>query len=195
MIGLGLHVDYWDYIGWKDEFASPRFTQRQRDWSQAHRSRFVYTPQVVLSGTDYRAWGEASVAQDIVRINAKAARADLHLTTMPSRNALAVTASARIGEMALRRDTTIYLALTQDNISTPVGRGENRGVTLKHGNVVRDWLGPFAVQPDGMVTVEKRLPIPKGARLADLRVVMFAQRGAEILQAVALPLRQLACQG
>ncbi len=193
LIGLGLHVDYWDYIGWKDEFASAAFTQRQRDWSQAHRSRFVYTPQIVLSGTDYRGWGETRFEADLRRINGQTARAALNLTAMPTKNALAVAATAKIADPAHRRDAQVYFALTQDKVSTVVKRGENKGVTLKHDHVVRDWHGPFAVLPDGTVAFEKRLAIPKNAPLADLRLVMFAQRGGEILQAVSLPLAQSGC--
>ncbi len=34
VIGLALHVDYWDYIGWKDEFADPDHTERQRAYAR-----------------------------------------------------------------------------------------------------------------------------------------------------------------
>ena len=147
----------------------------------------------MLSGADYRNWGQAGVAADIQQINLAAARANLKVTAMPSNNVLAVTGAASVGDSALRANTKVFLALTQGNISTPVKRGENKGVTLKHDNVVRDWHGPFALLADGTVTIEKRLAIPKNARLNDLRLVLFAQRSAEILQAVALPLGQAGC--
>ena len=54
VVPLALHVDYWDYIGWKDVFAQPQFTERQRMLSRLSGSTFVYTPQVVVAGRDFR---------------------------------------------------------------------------------------------------------------------------------------------
>ena len=56
VIALELHVDYWDYIGWPDPFASPRMTERQRDYARELGLRYVYTPQMVIDG---RSWAVA----------------------------------------------------------------------------------------------------------------------------------------
>src|SRR5690242_20233995 len=50
VLALSLHVDYWDYIGWKDPFAHHAFTLRQREYSRALSQRYVYTPQMVING-------------------------------------------------------------------------------------------------------------------------------------------------
>ena len=50
VIPLALHVDYWDYIGWKDSFAQPAFTARQRGYAQASGRRAIYTPQMIIGG-------------------------------------------------------------------------------------------------------------------------------------------------
>src|SRR5262245_35977291 len=57
VVPLALHVDYWDYIGWKDPYAKREFSLRQRKLSQLQRMALVYTPQVVLQGRDFRRWG------------------------------------------------------------------------------------------------------------------------------------------
>src|SRR5688572_32153256 len=56
VVPLALHVDYWDYIGWKDPYAKREFSLRQRKFSQLQRMALVYTPQVLLQGRDFRAW-------------------------------------------------------------------------------------------------------------------------------------------
>ena len=50
VIALALHVDYWDYIGWKDTFGDPAHTTRQKGYAAAADRSFVYTPQMVVDG-------------------------------------------------------------------------------------------------------------------------------------------------
>ncbi len=55
LLPLAYHVDYWDYIGWKDTFARPAFTERQEGYRRAARARYKYTPQVVVGGVTHAA--------------------------------------------------------------------------------------------------------------------------------------------
>src|SRR5262245_26742443 len=50
VVALAFHVDYWDYIGWRDKFAKPEYTKRQKDYVDALEVRMVYTPQMVVDG-------------------------------------------------------------------------------------------------------------------------------------------------
>ena len=97
LVPLGLHVDYWDYIGWRDPFATALFSARQRELAAITRARVVYTPQVVLSGKDYRGWGSRSRFAEAVRaVNATAARAHITLTlSAASDGAAGLRAAAR----------------------------------------------------------------------------------------------------
>ncbi len=52
VIALALHVDYWDYIGWTDKFGSPPFTERQKAYARAEGHRTIYTPQMIVNGTE-----------------------------------------------------------------------------------------------------------------------------------------------
>ena len=56
VIPLAFHVDYWDQLGWPDRLAQPAFSARQRDWQAVQHTRFVYTPQTILNGEDWRGW-------------------------------------------------------------------------------------------------------------------------------------------
>src|SRR2546430_13929980 len=75
VVPLSLHVDYWDYIGWKDPYAKGEFSARQRKLTQLQRSALVYTPQVLLQGRDFRRWGSAAFDEAVTRINAQAPQA------------------------------------------------------------------------------------------------------------------------
>ena len=50
VIALALHVDYWDYIGWKDEFAHPSHADRQRAYATVAGRRSIYTPEMIVNG-------------------------------------------------------------------------------------------------------------------------------------------------
>jgi hypothetical protein len=56
LIPLAFHVDYWDYLGWWDRFASAEFSQRQRDYRHSGGLGSVYTPGVVVNGQEWRGW-------------------------------------------------------------------------------------------------------------------------------------------
>src|SRR5437868_8296991 len=101
VVPLALHVDYWDYIGWKDPFARREFSQRQRRLSQLQRASFVYTPQVLVQGTDFRAWGRPEFDRAIGRINARPARASLELQILgASADALQLRVQALVSNPA-----------------------------------------------------------------------------------------------
>ena len=191
VVPIGLHVDYWDYIGWKDVYAQPQFTERQRQLSRLAGSTFVYTPQVLLQGRDFRGWSSAAFEAQVKAVNARPAQADIRLVLDPVGGALQVVAEASSNPAVSKvptASTQLFVALTQSRISSPVKAGENRGVTLKHDYVVREWLGPVALGTDGKARLEKMIVPPKGAPTNDLGVVAFVQDAVsgEILQALRL---------
>ncbi len=97
VVPLSLHVDYWDYIGWKDPYAKGEFSARQRKLTQLQRSALVYTPQVLLQGRDFRRWGSAAFDEAVARINAQAAKARIALEIRSvGRQALEVEARAEL---------------------------------------------------------------------------------------------------
>lgn len=206
VVPLSLHVAYWDYIGWKDPFAQPQFTERQRQTSRWSGSPFVYTPQVVLGGRDFRGWGSGAFETQVKAVNARPARADIelrleltdgrvnivaHAAVKSPNNApksVANNATSNATSNAPGTKPQLFAALTQSRITNPVKAGENRGVTLKHDYVVREWFGPVVPGSDGKARLEKIIMPPKGAPTNDLGVVAFVQDAAngEILQALKL---------
>src|SRR5512135_2223984 len=73
IIALSLHINYWDYIGWKDPFASKDTTDRQHLYAQALRQRYVYTPEMVVDGF---ADVDGSQEDEVAHLIDKAAKRD-----------------------------------------------------------------------------------------------------------------------
>jgi hypothetical protein len=191
VVSLGLHVDYWDALGWPDRFAQAIFTQRQREIAARQRTRTVYTPQLVLHGRALSTWG--ALDAEVQRINHTQARADLSLeATSQAPNTLEVMAQAVVPEAAARPHTHMYLALYENRLTSVVTAGENAGHTLRHDYVVRQWFGPLAIDTQGTAHLQQTLSLHRDWKTSDLGLVIFVQQHqtGEVLQALALPLGQ-----
>jgi hypothetical protein len=189
VVPLALHVDYWDYIGWKDPYAKREFSLRQRKLTQLQRLALVYTPQVMLQGRDFRGWGTPAFDEALAKINARPARAQLGLEIRSAKgNAFAVHATAEILDASEVEDAGLYLAAYENRLESRVSAGENRGRTLAHDHVVLEWQGPLAFSR-ARLAEERALPLLPGALAAHSGVVGFVQnrRTAEVLQALMLP--------
>jgi len=194
VVPLSLHVNYWDYIGWKDPYAQQRFSDRQRKLAQVMRARIVYTPQVMLQGQDFRRWGSSGAFEEAVaRINARPPGASIALALgRGQRDSLAVEVRAQLLDRGQEADAGLYLATYENKLVSRVSAGENRGRTLAHDYVVFEWLGPIAFV-EGRIDKRRELPLLPGAVPAHSGVAAFVQnrRTAEVLQALLLP----ACPG
>jgi hypothetical protein len=144
VLPLSFHVDYWDYIGWKDRFGDPLFTQRQRAYAEAQGSSMVYTPQMIVAG-----------AIDVVGSDRKAV--DKALKTAYTRNTMYRVqiahnpqgrVIAQFPEAPIGVPATIWLVTYQKSAESHVKAGENSGRSLMTYNVVRSlqkvgmWYGP-----------------------------------------------------
>jgi hypothetical protein len=172
VLALTYSVDYWDYLGWKDTFAKPGFAERQRAYAKKFALRDVPTPQMVVGGRVQASGTKAEAVEDLVKT---AARTPLNAPDMQfvgnGRVAVGSAAAPRGGaEVWLVR----YDPREQD---IAVKRGDNKGQTLVHRNVVRELvkLGPWAGRPKLY-----RLPASTDA---DLQTVILVQgaKGGRIL--------------
>jgi hypothetical protein len=189
VVPIALHVDYWDYIGWKDPYAKRDFSLRQRKLTQLQRLALVYTPQVMLQGRDFRGWGTPAFEEAVSRINARPAAARIALEiTGADPNALRVRASAGLAQHANTADVALYLAAYENRLQSRVTAGENRGRTLVHDYVVLEWQGPLRLS-SGTLQTERLMPLLPGAVPGNSGVVAFLQdrRTGEVLQALMLP--------
>ena len=190
VVPLSLHVDYWDYIGWKDPYAKREFSGRQRKLTQLQRLAFVYTPQVMLQGRDLRDWRGAGFERAVAAINATPPKAKLALEIdSVGKDRLSVRARAVLLEGAGKGDAALYLAAFENKLSSKVTSGENRGDTLRHDYVVLEWLGPFDFDAKGERAETRQIPLLPQAVPANSGVAAFVQdrRSLEVLQALMLP--------
>jgi hypothetical protein len=144
VIPLSFHVDYWDSIGWRDPFASPRWSERQREYGRAFRSNRIYTPQVVVNGrTECVGSHEKVVRQQIAAALAAPPAAQVFLETgletgRPGADGrLKVRVGAELVRAAADRELDLWVAVWETGLVTPVGAGENASHTLKNDHVVR----------------------------------------------------------
>lgn len=189
VLPLAFHVDYWDYIGWKDPFADPAFGPRQRERASEAGAKVVYTPQVLYDNRDFQDW-RRTAATKLPLQAAKPARADLRVNVVNDGETIkiGVAGSAKPGTRA----ANAYVALYENGLASDVKAGENRGVTLHHDFVVRRWLGPFAFNGNTIELSQSIAPV-KGMKLdrSGIAVIASDDKGA-VIQAVALSLRDCA---
>lgn len=138
IVALSLHVDYWDYLGWRDTLADPAHTERQRSYAAVRGSPRVYTPQIVLNGgTDFvgsnRSAVDAAIANSALPVPVTMRRGD---------GTVEIEVAAR--PIRTMWPATIRLVLLTSEAEVPIARGENAGSTIDYYNVVR------AMRPIGM---------------------------------------------
>ncbi|ETX14697.1 hypothetical protein OCH239_22095 [Roseivivax halodurans JCM 10272] len=134
VIPLALHVDYWDYIGWKDSFAQPKFTARQKGYAEAAGRNSVYTPQMVVGGT-----------HDVVGTRPKDVRSiiDAH---RGKDSPVTMDVSRKDGMLMITAETetpvgpaVIYLVRYEPGHAVKIHRGENAGHKIDYSHIVTDW--------------------------------------------------------
>ncbi|HLI12166.1 MAG TPA: DUF1223 domain-containing protein [Alphaproteobacteria bacterium] len=135
IVALAFHVDYWDYIGWKDPFASPASTARQQRYKEALGNRFLYTPEMVIDGrADATGSDRASVSKLLRAEEARGGKIPVTVVeTAEDKYQIEIPAAPFPGE------ATVWMALFDKEHTTAVAAGENDGRHLREFNVVREF--------------------------------------------------------
>lgn len=173
---LAFHVDYWDYIGWKDRMASPANTERQRRYQRALGERSIYTPQMIVNGTDGFVGSDRSAGDPRIAAALKKDAA-CGVEVKVSRAADDGGAAGRTIVVAYElsrapEGSVVNVALVERGITSEVTAGENRGKTLSHDNVVRLFE---TVKVPGAHKGESRLSLPEGAASDRCSVIVYVQ--------------------
>jgi hypothetical protein len=136
VIALGFHVDYWDYIGWKDPFAQHKFTERQRGYSHLLGQRYVYTPQMIVDG---RFQEVGSDRRAIDRLIHRAQKERMAAGPLPAIEISGdgLSRNVRISGGTLSQPAKVFFVAIDRKHETDVAKGENSGKRLPNYNIVR----------------------------------------------------------
>lgn len=151
VVALTYHVDYWDYLGWKDTLASPAYSQRQYDYARARGDMDVYTPQMIVEGRNHFVGSNRAVVLEAIR-RAQAAPAGVPMTLTDKGLELVV----EIGAADAVKQSMVWLIPVVPQVSVKILKGEIAGQEIAYHNIVRE------IVPAGMWNGEaKTLRLPK----------------------------------
>jgi hypothetical protein len=178
VIVLSEHVDYWNYIGWKDPFSSPLFSRRQEIYSSVFGGDSIYTPQMVVDGEREFVGSRVSQARQEI---AKAAEQKKAVVTLKPLQNKAQEIQLAINIDRLPRFQTgdkaeVLLAIAESNLNSSVSRGENSGRKLVHTAVVRklETVGQIDGAKDQFATTQS-VNLEKAWQRENLKIVVFVQ--------------------
>jgi hypothetical protein len=171
---LIFHVDYWNNQGWRDVYSSHEFTQRQGEYARIFKDQGMYTPQMIVNGSDvFVGSNQAQLQKDMNRE-----------LTIPAPVALRINLTKQGGQVLVNyqvqgfnRGDIINFALVERGLSTEVTAGENAGRTLHHDNVVREFQSMRLKQAISQVT----MPLNKISDTAQASVIVYVQNPQTLL--------------
>lgn len=175
VLALALHVDYWDYIGWKDSFASPENTNRQRAYAAAAGDRTIYTPQMIVGGKDHViGYKPMKLAMLIDEHSDARSAAEVRATRQGREVVVEISPGAR--GPAARGEVQLVLYRKAETVK--IRRGENAGKTLTYHNIVDEirTIGSW----DGTSRVEIRV---SDAGSGEVAILVQAPKNGPILGA------------
>ena len=185
-VPLAFHVDYWNWLGWRDPYSQAKFTERQRKIADVNKQRAIYTPELVVTGQEAR--GSNRVVDLISERNRELAQVQITMEVSTTA-AGKILANLTIDNMSLSDKPALYLALYENDIEREIGGGENKGRTLLHNFVVRHLSDAVSLDKGGtssLISIE----IEDDWQLENIGVAALVVdvESGQTLQAVSTPL-------
>ena len=170
---LAFHVDYWNHLGWKDVFSSAEYSERQKQYAHLLNLSSVYTPQIVVNGRTEFVGSEEGNLHNAIRTNLqKPAKAEITLNNVKINGDKASLQYHAEGET---NSTSLLIALVEKTATSKVKRGENRGRTLSHVQIVRQLL---SVSLKNSNSGTENVALPHGFNPQNFEVIGFIQNTA-----------------
>ncbi len=194
IIPLEEHVDYWDHDGWRDPFSDPMFTWRQQWYAQHFGLPGPATPEMVVDGRAQFLGRAVGKMREAIEESARAPQAQVALTLAPGAEKGVLQATIRIQDYPsnlTKKDdkAEVRVAVTEDDLASQVGAGENAGKHLEHEAVVRKLISAGEVKEGEPFSKEVKIPLAREWNPEHLHVVVFleAHSSHQILGAATSP--------
>ncbi|CAM1345724.1 DUF1223 domain-containing protein [Tenacibaculum amylolyticum] len=152
VIPVAYHVDYWNYIGWKDPFSKEKFTKKQGDYGRKFYSSSIYTPQLVINGKEHIVGSNEVTIHKKIKSYLKRKAPNTVKVSDVSKNKNMVTFSYSIEGKIKNRFLEALLVI--NNRTTAVNRGENRNRILKNANIVVEEKTVRLTEKSGTISLE-----------------------------------------
>jgi len=180
VLALSFHVDYWNYLGWRDPYSSHEATRRQRTYAWAMKRRSVYTPQMVVDGKLQGIGSYTGTINGLIEIRKKAKESGVTVAISKGADAKSLTVTVKGGPQLA--DCTVWLVYFDRKHTTAIPRGENAGKTLSYYNVVREFRRVAVYKGKDL-----KLALPrtgkKGAKYDNIAIIVQQPRGGRIVGA------------
>ena len=176
IIALSYHVDYWNYIGWKDPFSNKYNTERQRSYGEKFYSNRIYTPQLVVNGKEHFVGSNAEILN--IKLKTYGKKSAENSVTLSNLKSNGKTVSFNYSIQGNTENKSIRFALVINERITKVKRGENRNRTIKNENIVVNEVIEAVTDKKGNTSITIPEVVIKND---DLRVVAIIQtKGLDI---------------
>ena len=165
---LSFHVDYWNYLGWKDKYSNASYSARQQEYGTLLHVDNIYTPQIIVNGkVQFVGSNETQLKETISASLTEMPVGDIQIKVSPENNHTVQVIVNTDGNAKLK----LNLALVQHFAKDFIQRGENKGKTLSHFFIVRDFK--VSSNPGGSGTYY--LSLPQDLKSSDCSVIAFLQ--------------------
>jgi hypothetical protein len=184
LVLLEEHVTYWNTPSFVDRFSDPAYTDRQSGYVKDFHLETAYTPQIVIDGKLQTSGNRPATVQEMILQQAKVAKPATVTLQLDSTDKVRVTV-----EGPAEAKAQVLLAVTEDDLSTEVKGGENKGRVLKHDAVVRS-LEPVGSLSQGRFDKIVKVPAKPEWKKPQLRALVLVQdkSSGAILGAAEIPL-------
>ncbi len=170
-VPVAFHVDYWDYLGWRDRWGSKGFSDRQRAYAEWWRTDSIYTPGLVLNGSEWRTWARENGGP---RSSGK--RAGVLKVSSSDLKHWQVTFSPTA---PVDGGCDAFAVLLANDLNSDVKAGENRGQRLHHDFVVTGVAKNTLALNGGRFAGELNLDLT-GSRITNPAVAIWVTRAGQM---------------
>jgi len=175
-IVLSEHVDYWNHIGWTDPYSSHSYSQRQSAYDNQFGLASVYTPQMVVDGTQQFVGSDLSRARAALEKAEAGVKIPVAISQLRFANGTELQATVEAGPLPeTSHRAGLFVVVALNRAESMVAGGENSGRHLTHVAVVRDLLKVGELKPGAAFSKQVSVKVANGVGPGNLRMIAFVQ--------------------